>query len=387
MKNRKSIFTGMAALILLAGVLAGCAPKAVIPLVTEAPVSATSQPAAAALTVIDALGRTVSFDKMPERIVVAGKASTLIVNSLYAFPEAKTKIVAIENRTQSPDKFISVLDPNFAAKLIIEKNAGPEAIAPAKPDVVILKSAMKTSLGDPLEQLGIKVVYVDLETPDQFYRDIRVLGALLDDTSRAEEIVTFYQGQVTKITEALKGLTPAEKFPVLLLEHTVADNVVSFSVPPATYLQTIMTEIAGATPVWKDSATGSGWQVVTLDQIAAWNPFGIAIVDYSGAAPDAVNAIKANPIWQVLDAVKNHHVYAFPMDYLSWDQPDPRWILGLTWIATSLHADKFPGYDINAEVTAFYHFMYGLDEATIQTKILPLIKGDLTVAYPGSAAP
>lgn len=379
MKHRNQLFAILVTLILLAGMLASCAPKAATPSATEVPVSPTTQPVEAALIITDGLDRTVSFDKMPERIVVAGKATALMVNTLYAFPEAATKIVAIENRSQSPDKFISLLDPALTEKLTIEKNAGPEAIAPTQPDVVILKSSMKEKLGDLLEQLGIKVVYVDLETPDQFYRDVRVLGALLDNTARAEEIVSYYEGRVSTVTDALKDLTPEEKYPILLLQHSIEDNVIAFSVPPAAWMQTILTEMAGGTPVWKDSATGSGWEVVTLDQIAAWNPFGIAIVDYDGGAAEAVAAIKADPTWQSLEAVKSNHIYAFPMDYLSWDQPDPRWILGLTWIATSLHADKFPGFDITGEVISFYETLYGLDEATIRAEILPLITGDLTV--------
>ncbi|MGB8252855.1 MAG: ABC transporter substrate-binding protein [Anaerolineaceae bacterium] len=379
MKNRNQLFAILVALVLLAGMLASCAPKASTPAVTEIPAEA-AYPVAAALTITDGLDRTVSFEKMPERIVVAGKATALMVNTLYAFPEAATRIVAIENRSQSPDKFISLLDPALTGKLTIEKNAGPEAIAPTRPDVVILKSSMKEKLGDPLEQLGIKVVYVDLETPDQFYRDVRVLGALLDNTARAEEIVSYYEGRVSMVTDALKDLTPEEKHPILLLQHSIEDNVIAFSVPPAAWMQTILTEMAGGTPVWKDSATGSGWEVVTLDQIAAWNPFGIAIVDYGGGASEAVAAIKADPTWQSLEAVKSNHIYAFPMDYLSWDQPDPRWILGFTWIATSLHADKFPGFDITTEVISFYKTMYGLDEAAIRVEILPLITGDLTVA-------
>ncbi len=382
MKLRHQSFSFLVALVVLAGLLAGCAPKAVTPAV---PV--TAQPAEAALVITDGLGRTVTFDTMPERIVVAGKATALMVNSLYAFPEAATKIVAIENRTQSPDQFISLIDPTLGDKLTIEKNAGPEAIAPTKPDVVILKSSMKEKLGDPLEQLGIKVIYVDLETPDQYYRDVRVLGALLDDTTRAEEIVAYYEGRVSMVKEALKDLTPEEKVPVLLLQHSIEDNVVAFSVPPAAWMQTILTEMAGATPVWKDSATGSGWEVVTLDQIAAWNPFGVAIVDYGGGASAAVEAIKADPTWKSLEAVKTDHLYAFPMDFLSWDQPDPRWILGLTWIASTLHKDKFPGFDMENEVISFYHELYGLDEAKIKAEIIPMIKGDLLPAGPTVTTP
>jgi iron complex transport system substrate-binding protein len=380
MKGNK-IFKAAVLAIVLIGMLAGCTPKtasptAVVeqPVITEAPVE-TSAPA---LTITDTLGHTVSFDKLPERIVVAGKATALLVNTLYMFPEAASRIVAIENRSQSPDAFIPLVDPTYIDKLVLEKNAGPEAIAPTKPDVVILKSSQKEKLGDPLEAIGIKVVYLDLETPDTFYQDLQTIGALFGNSQRADEITTFYQGRVNQVSKTLKDLKPEDKQGLLLLQHSVAENVTSYEVPPATWLQSILAEIAGSTPVWKAENVGNGWQTVTLDQIAAWNPYAIVIIDYNGGALEAVADIEADPTWQQLGAVKEHRLGAFPMDYLSWDQPDPRWILGLQWLAWFNHSDKFPDFDLQSEVLGFYKTLYGLDKATISTTIFPLLKGTLS---------
>ncbi len=310
---------------------------------------------------------------------MAGKATALMVNTLYMFPEAADKVVAIENRSQSPDAFIQLVDATYVDKLTLEKNAGPEAIAPAQPDVVVLKTSSKEKLGDPLEAIGIKVVYLDLETPDAFYNDLQTIGELFGNTERADEITAFYQGKVSQVTEAIKDLEEEDKIKVLLLQHSVEDNVISFEVPPATWLQTIIVETAGGIPVWKDDVTGDGWQTVTLDQIAAWNPYGIGIIDYDGGALDTIEAIQADPTWQALDAVKEHRLAAFPMDYLSWDQPDPRWILGLQWLAFIMYPESFPVFDLNAEVTGFYQTLYGMDEAMITSTVLPLLKGTLVI--------
>lgn len=374
MQIKNKILSLAVLVLILGGMLAGCAPKAG-PVSTEGAAEIAVEVSEPGITVIDALGRTLTFEQAPEHILVAGKATALLVNTLYMFPEAASRIVAIENRAQKPDAFISEVDPGYSAKLTLEKNAGAEAISPLKPDVVILKTSMQSSLGEPLEQLGIQVFYLDLETPDAFYRDVRSIGTLFGNDARAEEIVAYYLGKVESVSSALMDLKPEDKPTVLLLQHALADNVVSFSVPPASYLQTIVTEIAGGIPVWKDSNTGNGWQVVTLDQIAAWNPMVIGIIDYSGGALDALDAIQADPTWQNLDAVRQGHVSAFPVDYLSWDQPDPRWILGLVWEAASIHPEYFPAFNLQAEIVNFYHTLYGLDDATISAKALPLLKG------------
>jgi iron complex transport system substrate-binding protein len=371
--------------ILLITVLAGCTQPAASPTtVFEAP--AATQDAGVTptgVTITDTLGREVTFEKLPERIVVAGKATALLVNTLYMFPEASTRIVAIENRSQNPDAFISLVDPTYIDKLVLEKNAAAEAIAPSQPDVVILKSSMKEKLGDPLETIGIKVIYLDLETPDAFYQDVQTVGGLFGNSQRADEINAFYRSRVSQVTDALKDLPAEEQTDVLLLQHSMEDNVVSFEITPAGWLQTILVETAGATPVWKDQNVGDGWQTVTLDQIATWNPSALAIIDYNGGAMDAVEAIKADPTWQQLDAVKGQRVVAFPMDYLSWDQPDPRWILGLQWLAYINHADRFPTFDLQNEVLGFYESLYGLDKMVISETIFPLLKGTLAIDQAG----
>ena len=106
-----------------------------------------------------------TFEQLPERIVIAGKAVFMITDALYLFPEARQRVVAMPgSAVQFSSSFLSLIDPAFSTeKTFLEGQVGPEQIAPTQPDVVLMKSYMKGSLGDPLEQLGIPVVYVELE--------------------------------------------------------------------------------------------------------------------------------------------------------------------------------------------------------------------------------
>lgn len=83
--------------------LAACAPTAP----TQAP------QAAEPITVTDALGREVKLDKLPQRIAVTGKASLMILDALYMFPEAKERVVAFEDAVQGDVNFIQLLDPKY----------------------------------------------------------------------------------------------------------------------------------------------------------------------------------------------------------------------------------------------------------------------------------
>ncbi len=325
--------------------------------------------------VTDALERTLIFPQQPQRFVIAGRATTLLADAFYMFPEAGQRLAGIERRNQSESDFLAVIDPAYGDKTFLEQNAGPEQIAPLKPDVVLLKSFMADKLGQPMEQLDISVVYVDLETPEQYDRDIAIMGQLLGNPARAQEILNFYQQRVERVQQAMTGLADEQKPGVLLLQYSNKGGDVAFSVPPAAWLQTTMTELAGGTPVWTKAAEKGGWTVVGFEQIAAWNPDQIYVINYFADPVAVVEQLKTDPKWQELQAVQNEQLFAFANDFYSWDQPDSRWILGLQWLATKIQPERAAEIDLRQAINEFYTQMYGLDPATIKAEVMPLVKG------------
>jgi iron complex transport system substrate-binding protein len=317
------------------------------------------------------------LDATPQRIVIAGRSSLTIVNTLYLFPEASERLVGLVVGQQPVGDFISLVDSAWDEKTILAVDAGPEQIAPLQPDVVLLRSFMADSLGRSLEELDIPVMTLDLETPEQYFRDVAVLGRLLDNTARAEEIRTFYQSRLDLIQPAVEELGTDQKPRVLLVQYSDQGGDVALNVPSASWLQTAEVERAGGTPVWKEAAPGGGWTVVNFEQIAAWDPGRILVVSYKTDSAEVVAKLKADPQWQTLQAVDSGAIYGFPADIFSWDQPDPRWILGVTWLAAKTHPDRFPDLDLEREVITFYSQMYGMDQAAVETSILPNLTGSL----------
>jgi len=328
------------------------------------------------LTLTDALGRTVTFDTPPQRIVAAGKSVLTIVNTLYLFPEAGQRLVGVVVGKQPVGDFLSQVDSTWDQKTILSMDAGPEQIAPLNPDVVLLRSFLADSLGRALEELDIPVVCLDLETPEQYFRDVAVLGQLLGNTARAEEIREFYQSRLERIEQAVAGLS-GEKPGVLLMQYSEQGGETALEVPSAAWLQTSEVELAGGAPVWKEAAPGGSWTVVNFEQIAVWDPDQIFIIHYNADAAETVARLTADPQWQALQAVQNGAIYGFPADIFGWDQPDPRWILGVTWLAAKMHPGLFPDLDVQQEAITFFSQMYGMDEAAVESGILPKIKGSV----------
>lgn len=366
--------------LILATLVVGCAaPSTPAPGQTVPPVEEpteiqtqalpTEPPTLEPITVVDALGNETTFEAPPQRIAIVGRATALIAHSVYMFPEAIDRIVAVEDRVQRDLSFYPVIDPKFDEKLLLERNAGPEQIIPSNPDVVFMKSYLAESLGEPIEQLGIPVVYFDLETPEQFAHDIDVIGKLLGNEQRAEEIIDFYNNQTEKISSIIAAI-PEEEYPsVLLMQYSDRGGEIAFNVPSGEWLQTNIVELAGGDPVWLEAAQGGGWTIVGFEQIAAWDPQVVMVIYYPDNPAPIVETLESDANWQGLSATTSDQIFGFPGDFLSWDQPDPRWILGLMWATVTLHPEETSSIDLKDEIVNFYQQMYGLDMKTIETKV------------------
>ncbi|MBM3695344.1 MAG: ABC transporter substrate-binding protein [Actinobacteria bacterium] len=335
------------------------------------------EPASGALAFTDALGRTVEFDELPQRLVVTGRGSPMVVDALYLFPVGRERLVALDARTQDVAPFLQLLDPDWEAKARLDRDAGAEQIAPTAPDLVIAKSSMAETLGGPLEAVGIAAFYVDFETPEHYRRDLTALGELLGDPQRAEQVVAYYQDRLDRISSATAGLDEGQRPSVLVLQHSEEGGSIAFKVAPAVWLQTTMVELAGGDPVWVAEAGAGGWTVVGFEQIAAWNPDQIFVISYARDAEEVVEDLRGDTRWRALAAVSSGSIYAFPGDFVSWDQPDPRWILGLTWLFTKVQPGLAGGIDIRAEVAGFFGEMYGMDPGLIEAEVVPRLYGSL----------
>ncbi|MEM1586179.1 MAG: ABC transporter substrate-binding protein [Candidatus Bathyarchaeia archaeon] len=325
--------------------------------------------------VIDALNRIVEI-KMPiNRVIIAGKGSWPIMTVAYMFPNAKKVLYGLSANLNTT--LFKMADPNLADKIVsIELNV--EEISKAKPDVVILKTTMR-SLGDQLEGLGINVVYVDLENLESYVRDLRVLGKIFMDEKRGEELVRYYSGWVNSIASTVPPEAGRPK--VLFLYYSVKGGEVAFNVPGSGWLQTFMVEAAGGYPLSRE-VPGTGWNTVTFEQIARWGPDIIFIVTYSTkpSPGDVKGRLLGEAMWGDIPAIQGGRVYAVPDDCKvgalgSWDTPGSRWILGLMWMAKKIHPEIFNDLNIVEETKRFYMEMYGLSQLDAE-EVINQITGD-----------
>jgi len=347
------------------------------PACRQAPESHSPPDIGGGYSVTDALGRQVAFTEPPRRIALSGKAVSMITNSLYMFPGAGRRIIATARTGEVLSNFISLIDPGIDEKPVLPEMVGPEQIAGQRPDAVILKSHLAHTVGRSLEILNIPVVYVDFETPDQYLRDLRTLGELLRQPERAAELIRYFQAAVQRVQNAVAGIDDAERRRVLLLYYSSSRGTSTLNVPPASWMQTVMTEMAGGTAVWREANPAKGWTQVSLEQIYAWDPDVIFVTSYSERSDAVAERIRADTNWHSVRALRNGSLHAFAGDFLSWDLPDPRWMLGLTWMAQKLYPDRFRQVDIIELARDFYRVAYGQDASFFDQQVRPALRGDL----------
>lgn len=316
------------------------------------------------------------------RLVLGGKAVIMVADAVYLFPDAGRRVLAVAGADQGLGTFLSAIDGDFPKKPVIDKNAGVEVYASLKPDAVIMKSSMKKSLGPSLDTLGIKQLYLNLETPEDYFADIAALGGFWGAKARADEVIAYYKNAMAEVVgrlgQAGSVRDAAAARPSVLLVQAASPSEGVWEVPPESWMQTRLVELAGGDPVWKGANPGSGWAKVNAEQIAAWNPDFVFVVNYRADAAASAKSFAADSRLSRVAAVKRGAVYGFAQDFYSWDQPDTRWILGLEWMAGKLHPALFADRPIADRARAFFRAMYGMDDAAFDATIAPKLGGDIS---------
>ena len=131
------------------------------------------------ITVTDCLDRTVTIEEPIEKIIFTGRGSALTISVAYLFDTAPDKIIGLSDSFPESNLF-SLVDTGVEDKVVAGiSDMGVEEIAALNPDVVVLKSYLKADVGDPLESLGVSVVYLDLEDLDSYLRDVETMGVIM----------------------------------------------------------------------------------------------------------------------------------------------------------------------------------------------------------------
>lgn len=173
-----------------------------------------------ALTVTDAAGRTVDFDKQPERILLAEGRGIFATSILQDDPFEKVVAYGDDFEKAAPAMREKLLEKSPAAKdlpMIGSLQKGDvtvENLLAQKPDVVVMtldqkKVAEQNGFLTDMDAVGLKYVFTDFRQDPLTNTEVsmKLFGDLFDKKDRAEAYNKFWAEKVTDITDRVAKTT------------------------------------------------------------------------------------------------------------------------------------------------------------------------------------
>ena len=239
-KSMKKTLAMLMLLVMVTGLLAGCGGQQAAPAATQAPAQteAPAEPetpaepeAPSTIEVTDMKGRTVTLPTDVQRVVVTFNMEEYFA---VAGDTGIDKLVGWshkywEGRRQDAYDAFTAVYPQLAEIPDVGYNGdiSIESIISLQPDVVLASStganynALEPAF-DNLRAAGIECVFFDFhaQTVEKHCQSVKLLGTILGEEERAEEIAAFYTEQMAVITDRLADL-PDEARPRVYMEFSM----------------------------------------------------------------------------------------------------------------------------------------------------------------------
>jgi len=295
--------------------------------------------------VTDGIGREVELNGPVQKIATSYGIGTHMVFALGA----QDRLVGMDSPSQN-NKFFNALLPETGTMTSAgsPRDVNIEQLLSLEPDLVIVPGRNR-ELVDNLEQHGITVFGVIAEDLNQLKDSMLNLGKALGCEDKAQLFADYYDETVSMIDEKTSDLTDAEK-PVVYFVGPMG----VLSTCSSDMYQNHLINLCGG----KNAAAElkGGWVEVSTEEVLAWNPDIIVVVQYGSTTPEDV---LADERLAVVKAVQDGNVMWFPSDFNPWDYPSPQAVLGMEWLATVINPDLFADIDMQDEADKFFNEFYG----------------------------
>ncbi len=309
--TRKARMLGaLLALVLAVMVASGCTQPASAP--SDGP---AAQPVAAfPVSITDDASRTVEIATKPQRIVSLAPANTEILFAIGA----GDRVFGVTSQDDYPAE-VADIDK-------VGDFAGPniEAVAAAKPDLIVATTGVQADVITKLEELGATVIAIDPTTLDGLYEDITEIGQATGEVAGAEKTVAGMKADVASVEQAVANEEPVTAF------VEIAQNPL-FTVGAGTLIDEFVT-IAGG----QNIVAEPGYVPYSAEQLFKADPE--VYMATLGSMSDPAQ-LEQRAGFGELSAVKNDRVYVLDDNLVS--RPGPRAVLGLRQIAEALHPQAF----------------------------------------------
>ncbi|WP_229591878.1 ABC transporter substrate-binding protein [Pseudodesulfovibrio sediminis] len=232
-----------------------------------------------------------------------------------------------------------------------------ENVMAVNPDFMLVWSWKQTALNQPMEEtaeiINLPIVYLQLDTMEEYIRSFRFMGELLGCPERGNALADYTQQVLDGVRPVLQNLPEDEKLWVYYAEGPDGLKTECDQSPHAALIQ-----MAGGRNIQHcvDSST-YGMETVSIEEVLDKNPEVILIRNKQFA-----EAIYKEKQWSLMRAVQNKRVYSIPAIPFNWFDRPPSFmrILGLQWLTNKLYPERYPK-DMVKATREFYKLFLDVD--------------------------
>lgn len=316
------IYRLMATLILLT-VATACGPTP-----TQPPNYLTTQPpelelTAFPLTLTDDLGREVTVETKPQRIVSLAPSNTEI---LFAVGAGEQVVGVTTYCSYPPEAQDREQIGGFSAKTI-----SVEKIAALEPDLVLSVGEIQRPAIEALEQVDVTVVALDPNDFDEVYATIELMGRLTGHEKEAAQTVADMKARVAAVQERVATIPEEERLTVFW--ETYDEPLMTVGAASFTHQ---LIELAGGVNIFADLT--EAYPQVNAEEVIKRNPAVIMGADSMGDKL-TTELVGQRPGWGQVQAVQDGRIHLFDGDMVS--RAGPRLAQVLEEMARALYPDVF----------------------------------------------
>lgn len=319
--------------------------------------------------ITDMTGRTVEVPEVIGKVFGTSPPATLMIYTMDP-----GMVAGLNFRLSAAAK--PYLDPRIAELPIIGGWFGQghvcnlETLLQKRPDVILAwmwqnLSATNEKMEQTLKPLGIPLVYIRMETLNDYPAAFRFLGELFNRPERGRALSVYTEQTLEEIRRMRAALPEGRRVSVYYAEG--ADGL---STECHTSIHARLIPLSGGRNVYRcnDEST-RGMRKISMEQVVQYNPQ--VIVSHE---PLFYDTVATHPKWRNIRAVKDGRVYPIPRIPFNWFDRPPSFmrLIGLKWMMTRLYPDTV-SIDMIAEMRHFYRLFLNveLDEPTAEKILHP----------------
>lgn len=315
MRNRFKVINLVLVIMFITLFIVGCKNESKIP---EPKIPRYETNESFPMTLTDQMGRQVTIEKLPERIVSLAPSNTEILFDLGL----EDKIVGVTDFCDYPEaaknkeKIGGFSEPNI------------EKIVSLKPDLILANDIHQKPI-EELEKLDIPSVVLDPKDFDDMFISIEVIGKATGQDDEALTLVNNLKVRMENV-EAIVAKLTTDKRPKVYYELWPSPITTT---GPGTFVDDII-QRAGGENIAGDAK--KAYPQYSQEMIVAKNP-DIIIFSHHGSSNQSAEDILQRQGWESIEAIKNKKV--FYVDENIVQRATPRLVDGLEQFVNIIHLE------------------------------------------------